>query len=1166
MHEPWGRVLLAFLIAWGTDFSSANENVDSTAITTAQVATDILTLEQIKAKLKEVHDNARLDEVTKQSVIDLYKQTSNQLTTAQEFATRAIAYETLRREAPKKVAAIEEQLKTIGGIPLEPERPLIPTDIRAEELEQELTDRTEELSQVHVELNRAQITLEELNDEIGKQPEHPLTLRNETYRQLQELLERTESPEVEQPVLVTEADKYLRRATEHALRTKIEAYDQEYISYNARVNLRMAQRDLLVYEVGRLQAQSNVLQEAVDILKQKYAMESTRAAREDTDAAQTKHPVVQALTKRNLALTQTTEQLISLATEKKKDVDRKVKLLKQLKDTYAKSEQKLAAVPAEAIAVLLRREREWISPYLRGSESHKNEKRNVILEHIEIQNDRDRLLSNLEQAVEHELLAITGQHSQKDLDHIQSEVAEQLTKRLELLQNLNKSYEDYYSQLEALDLYQNQLTGEANEYAKFIDRNMLWIRSGPPLNQSFIDRVSNSWRRIFQTGLWFAFIKDIWNVVQTSRSSVVLIVFVILLLGRPLMFIKLRIIAKQVWDDDCDRIGLTIRALLITVLLASTWPLIPGALAWLFLSSESLPTFTVAVAGGLKTAATWLFMAELLRMAFHKHGLAMVHFRWSHSAVRMLRHYVRWLMIIALPAAFVVSVTIAYDMTLDQQPGDEGTFRSSLGRLAFFVGVIAVLVVTHKIFGPRRGLLSATYNADPRGWAGRLRYVSYLCGVSVLTFILFLLAFGYDYTASQLGGRLGQALWLLISGAILYYLFLRWIFLCQRKVALSGQSTEGGAKNAPSSVPSDGDPWPPKLNLDRLEEKPRKLVGSLLGLAVILGLWLVWSEVLPLLGVLDEIKLPWDKNSLIAGVATSVPITLLDLALCILIVTIAILAASHVTRLFDIIILERLPIQGGSRYAITTMGRYLIIIIGAIMAFTSLGFEWSEVQWIVAAISLGLGFGLQEIFANFVSGLILLVERPIRVGDTITVADEQIVGIVTRIRTRATTVIDRDRREIVIPNRTFISNKFVNWSLSDSLTRLKIPVHVGYGSDTDRIHEILMDLATSSPRVLKDPRPKVLFKNFGDSSLDFEVRVYVRDYSARNKVRNELLHAIIKRFRKEDIEMPYPQRDIHVRKEQEHRQTVADSADRIAQPMAKADVVGGDRRPEDSNF
>jgi potassium efflux system protein len=219
--------------------------------------------------------------------------------------------------------------------------------------------------------------------------------------------------------------------------------------------------------------------------------------------------------------------------------------------------------------------------------------------------------------------------------------------------------------------------------------------------------------------------------------------------------------------------------------------------------------------------------------------------------------------------------------------------------------------------------------------------------------------------------------------------------------------------------------------------------------------------------------------------------------------------------------------DSAARYTVTTLLRYAIMVVAIVSVFSLLSLRWSELQWMVAALTLGLGFGLQEVVANFVSGLIMLFERPVRVGDTITIGEFS--GTVARIRTRATTVIDWDNREIVVPNKNFITERLINWSLSDTMTRIVLTIGVSYDSDVDLVMQSLKEIAEQHPLVMKDPAPTVLFLKLGDSALNFEMRVYVAQLRERMETTSDLHRAIIRVFRERGIEISFPQMDLHIR-------------------------------------
>ena len=283
---------------------------------------------------------------------------------------------------------------------------------------------------------------------------------------------------------------------------------------------------------------------------------------------------------------------------------------------------------------------------------------------------------------------------------------------------------------------------------------------------------------------------------------------------------------------------------------------------------------------------------------------------------------------------------------------------------------------------------------------------------------------------------------------------------------------------------------------------------------MLLGLWLVWTPVIPALSILNNITI---KGAVNLG----------DILFAVLILLITFFIGRNLPGLLEIAILQKLPLQAGVSFAVTSITKYIISIIGIVIAFDAIGIGWAKVQWLVAAVTVGLGFGLQEIFANFVSGLIILFERPIRVGDIVSVGT--VNGKVTRIRMRATTITDWDRRELLVPNKEFITSQLINWTLSDPITRVVIPVGIAYGSDTQKARDLLLQVAQNSPLVLDDPKPQAIFRRFGESSLDFELRVFIPDRDRWPKLMHEMHTNIDQAFRAANIEIAFPQRDIHVR-------------------------------------
>ena len=189
--------------------------------------------------------------------------------------------------------------------------------------------------------------------------------------------------------------------------------------------------------------------------------------------------------------------------------------------------------------------------------------------------------------------------------------------------------------------------------------------------------------------------------------------------------------------------------------------------------------------------------------------------------------------------------------------------------------------------------------------------------------------------------------------------------------------------------------------------------------------------------------------------------------------------------------------------------------------------SWARVQWLAAAMTVGLGFGLQEIFANLVSGLIILFERPVRVGDVVTVGE--VTGTVSRMQMRATTITDFDRRELIVPNKRFITDNVINWTLTDPICRTIVPVGVAYGTETETVNRILLGVAHRSSMVLSAPEPVIVFSGFGESTLDFELRVFIPHREQMPAVISHLNTEINREFKRNEIEIAFPQQDLHIK-------------------------------------
>jgi potassium efflux system protein len=370
-------------------------------------------------------------------------------------------------------------------------------------------------------------------------------------------------------------------------------------------------------------------------------------------------------------------------------------------------------------------------------------------------------------------------------------------------------------------------------------------------------------------------------------------------------------------------------------------------------------------------------------------------------------------------------------------------------------------------------------------------------------------------------------------------------------------TTEASTAAAPVVPMAIVPPEELRADVEASTEQSRRLLSIVVVTASLVGVWLIWVDALPALRILDQWQLwattvdvpaediglassPLPGLSVGATPAASTAaaaqqemvtvvrhVTPRDIALALLFTVLTIACARNIPGLMEMWILQRLPLDQSVRYAITTLVSYLIILLGVIVTFNAISVTWAKVQLLAGALTLGLAFGLQEIFANFISGLILLFERPIRIGDVVTV--DEVSGVVSRIRIRATTITNWDRKEYVIPNKEFITGRMLNWTLSDKTNRVVINVGIAYGSDVAKAKELLLQVCNDHPLTMSDPGPNATFEAFGDNTLNFVVRTYLPDLDNRLSVIDALHTNIDRAFREANIEIAFPQQDLHLR-------------------------------------
>ena len=324
-----------------------------------------------------------------------------------------------------------------------------------------------------------------------------------------------------------------------------------------------------------------------------------------------------------------------------------------------------------------------------------------------------------------------------------------------------------------------------------------------------------------------------------------------------------------------------------------------------------------------------------------------------------------------------------------------------------------------------------------------MRYIWYPAVICIPVVIIGFAVAGYYLSALELQEQLIISLRLIFLMVIIHAMVIRWLTLVNRQLAIKNARQKRKAAFLTEKQPAAGgeDPVLPVdeqlIDIPKINAQTIRLLNVFIGFSLIVGFWMIWKNILPAFSFLERIVL-WQHLVTSDNQESYQPVTLTNLMLAGLYFFIAVVSVRNFSGVMELLVFRRLAIEAGGRYAVNQLAKYTLVAIGFISIANELGGSWSQVQWLVAALSVGLGFGLQEIFANMVSGIILLFERPIRVGDTVTIGN--VTGKVSRIQMRATTLIDWDQKEHVVPNKTFITSQLVNWTLTDTITRVVIPV------------------------------------------------------------------------------------------------------------------------------
>jgi len=638
---------------------------------------------------------------------------------------------------------------------------------------------------------------------------------------------------------------------------------------------------------------------------------------------------------------------------------------------------------------------------------------------------------------------------------------------------------------------------------RFIRSTAFWLRDGQPLGPGILHEAAGELHRLGHgdRGVLSPSARDRLAAVVRSPGAVALglLLFPVAPLGLFLVRRRLRrfVVRRNegALDADASR-----RSRIAAVLVAAAnSALVP---AYVLLAARTarwadVPGGSALLGGVLEYAAYPLFLLFVARTTFRQRGLAQAQFGMAPEASRCLGRFLR----IALLGAVLF---LPWWQTLRRPPFD----LLWLPRIAYTLFELALAGGTILLVRPRSPLMRRWVLVDPEGLVARQWSLLSVLAIAATLFVLALDVTGYRYAASTLGRSLLLSLATLLLLPPLYRSVMRGIHSVARwRLRASGAVAPGEEAESGEVV---------QLRLQRF----LRMAFVVLALFLLASWWGLDRQAFR---TLDEIPL-----YSVRGIGeTEEHVTAADVLRCVLFFVGTFWLLRSLPGIYEFTLFPRLRIDEGLKYAILTISRYSIFALGVILALSEIHLDLGRLGWLMAAVGVGLGFGLQEIVSNFVSGIILLVERPIQVGDLVTIGSMS--GTVKRINIRATTILNFDRQEVVVPNRNLITQEVTNWTRGDTTMRLVVPIGAAYGSDVEQVKETLYRVAREDPDVLGDPAPSVVFMAHGESSLDFNLRVFIPSPAVLMVVRDRLNAAINREFDRLDIEIPFPQRDLHIK-------------------------------------
>ena len=1057
---------------------------------TSAFAAEPPSTESVQQSLDKIADR-KLPEADQKALQQVLEQTLGFLASRDDYSKRLAALKQQLTDAPRLTAESQRELARLSATKPVPVAQRYASQT-VPQLETLLSERTTEQGEL-------QKSLSEANSLIINSQTRPERAQSEIS------LNQTRSQQINTTLkLGKDGSKSLSADQRNQLNAELASLNaltllrrQELAGNSLLQDLGNAQHDLLMERAARLEQE---IQDLQTLINEKRLAQSQKTVTEQSLEAQ-KAGGSTLLATESAANLKLSDYLLR-STDRLNEVTQQNLKAKQQLDSLTQADQALdeqinVLKGSLLLSKILYKQKQAL-PHLKLDRDRADQIADIRLYQFEVNQQREQI-SSPSQYVDK---LLENQSADQNTPELRKALLEVAITRVDLLERLNRELSAVLNESITLQLNQKQLVSTALNLRATLDEQMFWIPSNKPLDVEWLRTLPERFQKQVTSLPWGSGIAELADGLLERPLLFLPLLLMIggLLWRRNALYEQLRKVHGDVGHFKRDSQWHTPQAILINILLALPLALLL-ALCSYALQIDARGQNANLGAALWQIAQAWLVFYTAYRV-LAPGGVAELHFRWQKPQVEFLRRWIRRLGAVVLALVGVVAVAELQPSALADDVLGIGVVLTCYALMAWLLSRLLLSSPTHRNTSLFRKVVGVAFTALP-----------------IALFVA--VCFGYYYTALKLTDRLIDTLYLLMFWLVIEATFVRGLSVAARRLAYQRalakrQATKEGLDG---EVPVEE----PTLDIEQVNQQSLRLIRLALLGGFLVALYWVWSDLISVFSYLNNFTL-YEYTSGTGATASMVPISLGDLLGALVIVGITLALARNLPGLLEVLVLSKLDLAQGSAYATTTLLSYVIVGVGFVSTLSTLGVSWDKLQWLVAALSVGLGFGMQEIFANFISGIMILFERPVRIGDTITIGN--LSGTVSKIRIRATTITDFDRKDIIVPNKTFITGQLINWSLTDTVTRVTLKLGIDYGSDLDLVRDLLLQGARENPRVLKDPEPIVYFLNFGESSLDHELRMHVRDLGDRNPTLDELNRFINREFKKHDIKISVRQVEV----------------------------------------